>query len=99
MAVKDFIAYYKEEEAQYNEMLGDAADLEDAFRSGRIDEEKYDSAMKYVEAIKANHERLSYVMFLLTKRKKYERKCVKRAEVGDNAGLLEGLDGLKPKGE
>ena len=96
MAVRDFIAYYNEEEAQYNEMLDDAKDLEQSYREGHLSEEQYDEAIKYIEAIKHNHERLAYVMFLITKRKKYQRKAkVERAEITDNAPILDKLKELK----
>lgn len=96
MAVKDFIKYYEEEEAQYNEMLEDAKDLEEAYRSGHLSEEKYENAIKYVESLRINHERLAYVMFLLTKRKKYEKKSTNhKAEVKENAEILHHLKELK----
>ena len=96
MAVKDFIKYYNDEEAQYNEMLADSKDLEQAYHEGRISEESYTSAIEYVESIRKNHERLSYVMFLLTKRKKYQRKSSgERKEVIENAEQLENLKELK----
>ena len=96
MAVKDFIKYYAEEEAQYNEMLEDAKDLEDAYRSGHLSDEKYEEAIKYIEAIRTNHERLAYVMYLLTKRKKYQRKSlVQKAEVVENKKHLASLDAMK----
>lgn len=96
MAVKDFIQYYKEEEAQYNEMLEDAKDLEDAYRTGRLSEEHYEESIKYIEAIKLNHERLAYVMYLLTKRKKYAKKVqVPKAEVIENIDSLNSLKEMK----
>ena len=95
MAVKDFIAYYNEEEAQYKEMLEDAKDLEEAYRSGHLSEEHYEDAIKYIEDIRANHERLSYVMFLLTKRKKYSKKAVIKAETTENVESLNNLKKLK----
>lgn len=96
MAVKDFIKYYEEEEAQYNEMLNDAKDLEESYRAGHLSEDSYNSAIKYIEALRANHERLSYVMFLLTKRKKYAKKVSEPgAEVTENAKLLDNLKDMK----
>jgi len=96
VAVKDFIKYYNEEEAQYNEMLGDAKDLEQSYREGHISDEQYDASIKYIEAIRTNHERLSYVAFLLTKRKKYLKKSSgERLEVKENAEQLEKLNSLK----
>lgn len=96
MAVRDFINYYNEEEAQYKEMLADAKDLEESYRAGHLSEESYDSAIKYIESLRTNHERLSYVMYLLTKRKKYSKKAGKLGvEVSENAELLNNLKSLK----
>ena len=96
MAVRDFIDYYRQEEAQYNEMLSDAKDLEDSYRAGRISEDQYDKAIDYIESIRLNHERLAYVMFLLTKRKKYaKRASIHKAEVLDNQQALSELNKMK----
>lgn len=96
MAVKDFVNYYNEEEAQYKEMLEDAKDLEESYRAGHLSEESYEQAIKYIEAIRINHERLSYVMFLLTKRKQYRRKAsAEKAEVVENKKHLQSLDAMK----
>lgn len=96
MAVKDFIEYYNDEEAQYEEMLNDAKDLEEAYRAGHLSEENYEASIKYIEAIRTNHERLSYVAYLLTKRKKYLKKSSgERLEVKENSENLEKLNSMK----
>ena len=78
MAVRDVINYYAQVEAQYQEMLADVKD--------------YEQALQLVDGIKSNYERLSYIMFLLTKRKKYaKRSLTKDVELTENAEYLQKL--------
>ena len=92
MAVKDVVNYYAQVESQYHEMLEDVKDYEQAFNTGEITEEKYEEALKLVDSIKANYERLSYIMFLLTKRKKYKKRTLtENVEISENAELLREL--------
>ena len=92
MAVRDVINYYAQVEAQYQEMLADVKDYEQAFNTGEISEEKYEQALQLVDGIKSNYERLSYIMFLLTKRKKYaKRSLTKDVELTENAEYLQKL--------
>lgn len=92
MAVRDVINYYAQVESQYQEMLADVKDYEQAFNTGEISEEKYEQALQLVDGIKSNYERLSYIMFLLTKRKKYaKRSLTKDVELTENAEYLQKL--------
>lgn len=96
MAVKDFEDYYNQEELQYLEMLEEAKDLEDAYRAGEISEESYEQAIKNIEVVKINHQRLSYVMFLLKKRKKYTKKySVAKEELSENASAISELKSIR----
>ena len=92
MAVRDVVEYYNKVEEQYGELLEDIKDYEKALASNEITEEQYNQALGMIDAIKANYERLSYVMFLLKKRKKYLRKAkVEAAEIAENSEALNGL--------
>lgn len=82
MARKHLIAYYLEQQALYLEMLKDIQDIDKDHKEGLIDDERYEQLMSVlspdIEALKANYERISYIVLLLnkpardSKGKKYE---------------------------
>ena len=93
MAVKDVVNQYSQIEAQYHEMLEDVKDYEKAFNAGEITEEQYEQALKLVDGIKTNYERWSYVMYLLTKKKKYTKRCkVENVDAEENKEALAQLN-------
>lgn len=71
MARRDLIEYYLEQQAVYFEMLKDIQDIEKDHKEGLIDDERYEQLMSVVspdiEAVKANYERISYMVLLLNK--------------------------------
>ena len=69
MAKKHVVSYYLEQEQVYLQMLGDLQELDELYRSGKMDYERYselrDRLLPQVEELKQPYELLSYVMFLL----------------------------------
>ena len=107
MARKDVLTYYKQVEEQYLEMLQDAKDYDEAYKNGQITEEQFNQAVKSLEIVKINYERLSFVIFLLNapardkKKAKYNKMNSKvlgaledstvNAVVDENADALKSL--------
>lgn len=114
MARRDVLIYYTQVENQYLEMLADIKDYEAAHKSGEITDEKYNELTNMIEALKANYERLSYIMFLLnapardSKKAKYYKQNKKvvgaltnsseEKIINENADILKNLKQLL-KGE
>ena len=67
MAKRHVVQYYLEIENQYLEMLSNMKEFRDLLAENKISQEEFVSATKEIETIKANYERISYIMFLLNK--------------------------------
>lgn len=77
MAKEHVIDYYLQMEYQYIEMLDDLKELKALLAEGKIDEETYASVETDVEKLRDNYERLSYIMWLLNKPKRKDRRVSK----------------------
>lgn len=107
MARRDVISYYLDIQNQYFEMLADVKDLEEAVKNGELPEDRIAQAQEWIEVIKENYNRISYIMFLLNAPNKKEKKTkymkqnkdlVKALEpysetavLDENADVLKGL--------
>lgn len=67
MAKRHVVQYYLEIENQYLEMLSNMQEFKDLLSENKISQEEFLQAVEEVEVIKANYERISYIMFLLNK--------------------------------
>lgn len=67
MAKRHIIEYYLEQQEQYLEMLEVSKEFERLYRNGDIDIERYQDATREIDVIKANYERLAYIIYLLNK--------------------------------
>ena len=74
MARKHVVKYFLEMENQYFEMLDNMKDFKELFDSNKISEEEYNSFVNQVELLKSNYERIAYIMFLLNKPNKSDKK-------------------------
>lgn len=76
MAKKHVIQYFLEVQNQYLEMLDSVKELDRAAKEGLVEQERVDQMTQEIETLKANYERLSYIMLLLNKpnRKQKEKK-------------------------
>ena len=105
MAKRHVIEYYKKMELQYNEMLKDVKEYEQAFKDGYITEEQFNANISFIETIKNNYTRISYIIYLLNlpnkkckeskcKNKKLEKYCNDQNSTMEQV-LLESKDALK----
>lgn len=74
MARKHVINYFLQVENQYLEMLDNVKDFKELLDSNKVSEDEYNDFMKEVEVLKTNYERLSYIIFLLNKPNKDDKK-------------------------
>ena len=74
MARKDVILYYLQVQNQYFEMVANVKDVEEAIKSGILEQSRADEMTKEIETIKNNYERLSYIMFLMNKPNKTQKQ-------------------------
>lgn len=74
MARKHVIQFYLEQQALYLQMLDTVKQIDDDFKSGKIDFERHNQLLEVltpdIEVIKSNYERLSYIVLLLNKPQK-----------------------------
>lgn len=73
MAKKHLINYYLQVQEQYFEMLNDAKDFDDAYRSGHLTQEQFEIAQVMLEKYKDNYNRLSYDIMLLNQPNKKDK--------------------------
>lgn len=74
MAKIDVNLYYLECQNQYFEMLENLPEFKQLAKDGVISQAEYDAALKDLETVKTNYERISYIVFLLNKPKKKNDK-------------------------
>ena len=67
MAFRDVKKYYIEVQNQYFEMLENAKDFDEALKAGLVDQAQFDQAKNYLDRLKENYDRLTYIMFLFNK--------------------------------
>lgn len=75
MAKRDLNLYYLQVQNQYFELQDQIKDLEIALKDNILTEEQFEEAMKSINVVKDNYERLSYVMMLLNKPKKSNKEA------------------------
>ena len=86
MALKDVKEYYYHMTAQFMELKADLADFEEAFANGYITEDKLEAVKEELVKVEINHERLSYIMYLLEMPNKKQKKP---GYVARNAALVD----------
>ena len=89
MAKRDVVMYFLQVQNQYQELLGDVKDLEEALKSKHIEQEQFDLAKKDIDVVKDNYERLAYIMMLLNKPQR------KKKQAGEEAVNKKWYDYLK----
>lgn len=67
MAKRDVNLYLCEVEEQYLEMTSSVKELEEDAQKGLIDPETYAQLTREADLLKANYERIAYIIFLLNK--------------------------------
>lgn len=76
MAKKDVDIYFNQICQDYRELLDTLKDMEEEVSKGLLDPDRLVQMKEYIEPIKINWQRISYIMFLLNKpakNKKQER--------------------------
>lgn len=74
MAKSHVVQYFLEVENQYLEMADNLKEMQQLASENKISAEDYEQILKEVETIKANYERIGYIMFLLNKPKRKGKK-------------------------
>lgn len=74
MARRHVVQYFLEMESQYLEMLGNVGDYKELLAENKITQEEYETMIADVELIKSNYERLAYIMMLLNKPNKSDKR-------------------------
>lgn len=74
MAKSHVITYYLEVEYQYLEMLSILKELKELVAEGKVSIEAYEQEVANVQKLKENYERIAYIMFLLNKPKRKNKK-------------------------
>lgn len=85
MAKRHVVQYYLEIENQYLEMLSNMQEFKNLLSENKISQEDFIKATEEIEIIKANYERISYIMFLLNKPNKKTKTDVDLAKSWYNA--------------
>lgn len=75
MAKRDVVKYYLEQQALYFEMIDNLKDVEEAYKSGRLEEDMFNRMKVEVETIKDNYNRWSFMLFLLNEPNRKEKKA------------------------
>lgn len=65
MAKKHVEAFYRKQMKQYLSMAETAKHMEEAYKNKEVDEDNYIGFMQMADAMKANLDRISYIMFLM----------------------------------
>lgn len=74
MAKSHVVQYFLEVENQYLEMVENVSELKELAAEGRISNDAYQAAIADIELLKANYERIGYIMFLLNKPQRKNKK-------------------------
>ena len=74
MARRHVVQYFLEMENQYLEMLSNIPDYKELLAENQITQDEYESLIADVELIKSNYERLAYIMMLLNKPNKSDKR-------------------------
>ena len=74
MAKRDIDKYYTKIEKSYFDMLAEVKDIDDAYQKGQLSYEKVEQAKAYIETLKGNYERWSYMMLLWNMPNRKEKK-------------------------
>lgn len=107
MSVKHVKAYYEEICNQYHDYLEELRDFEELCMNGMVPPEQIENAKKFIEPLKDNWMKLNYIIWLLNKPNKKEKKksyermnkqidCVTDKEVFEqNQGCIDKISKLK----
>lgn len=96
MSRKDVQDYYNQLYSDYVEMIQTLKDMESECNNGLVSPDRVEQLKKMLEPIKINYQRISYIMYLLDKPNKkekkrwYEKQNSKRGFVTDST-----LDGIR----
>ena len=74
MAKSHVVQYYLEVENQYLEMAENLKEMQQLVAENKISADECDQVLKEVEVLKANYERIAYIMFLLNKPQRKGKK-------------------------
>lgn len=80
MAKRHVVEYFLQVEYQYLEMLDNLKEFKELLAANRISNEEFQQAIAEIELIKANYERISYIMFLLNKPNRKTKEEVELAK-------------------
>ena len=81
MAKSDVNLYFLQVQNEYFEMLENLKEFKDLAKEGKISQEEYEDMVKQVDLVRANYERIAYIIMLLNKpnRKDKEQADVNRS--------------------
>lgn len=85
MAKRHVVQYYLEIENQYLEMLENLQEFKTLLAENKITQDEFIAATEEIESLKANYERISYIMFLLNKPNRKTKEDVALAKSWYNA--------------
>lgn len=89
MAKRHLVEYYKKVCSQYQNMNDTLKKFENELQYNMVDPQIIENAKKIIAPLKANYERISYIMFLLNQPNKESKK---KRYVNQNKCKLNGLD-------
>jgi trans-2-enoyl-CoA reductase len=113
MSKRHVVQYFLELESQYFEMLDNVKDLEELLKENRLSQEDFNAAINDIQVSKNNYERIAYIMMLLNKPNRKDKReeaiaqswykalkfSSKEAIVDENRDALSHLKELIKKGE
>ena len=74
MAKSDVNLYFLQVQNDYFEMLDNLKEFETLAKEGRISQTEYEDMLKQVDLIRANYERIAYIIMLLNKPNKKDKQ-------------------------
>lgn len=74
MAKSHVVQYYLEVENQYLEMAENLKEMQQLVAENKISADECEQVLKEVEVLKANYERIAYIMFLLNRPNRKNKK-------------------------
>lgn len=74
MAKRDVTLYFLQVQSQYFEMVKLAKELNEELKKGLITQEQLESVQNEMDILKANYERIAYIMLLLNKPNRKSKK-------------------------